>query len=928
MFFVSSVTPYRKGLIAERHLVLLSMLTPAAVPTREPSEPQPHQWDLKTTRMGHTATEYADLDAPAAGNAGGYKTTSQCIECKDKAKFTIHLKVTKGYAWGHCNHSLNIVTLSMAKSPITIAGLASDLSGSASREALQPAETVDNTGSGGLEEVEVRSVVRSQIPVASKTSSALLINKMAQENAAAAAAREQPTKALLVLHEAGVPPRVMFCSYGNLRRLLVRMLLVGVADGRARADVLAKMGREGMESGPSCQRYPSFHHAVAPTAAEGDEMIPRRVMRRMRWRLRTMWQRVRRTSDVIKQHIIAGDPQEHPVNNNPPLATTLLSPSSGQPFLFPITQPIPVNRLAVVSALPTTAEIRKAFLRRSTPPPRRIRVRGSLPVAPAPPLADVSVSAAAPGHRHGAPNVDGGSAADEGGRKWAERKEGRKGDERGEVEALRKVTTVAATAITVPLPSMAVLCRPGGHRWASRSEKEGKGEKGGKAQRARGFCVLQITKLRHTVSEFLGACGNIEAWAAWNWQMMRDTGRVDFWNHESTSVGLRDAEPYPQKYFMQGGSPRVVFPGKTRGWSSAYLVDHFFPVTPKQLLSTIPRRHRHHGSLTVGGGPGVYQAGAAGIGGSAMDSASSRRDSDSSSKELHLRGADGRLRADVWLRKYSQIPTGIRSDTETFLMADSDTRRTILEQVGKGLWSIASDAPGGGAASEISKAKRFGMIDVKFFRFIESRGADIAPQASRQQSLEPASMPLKGSPSLCHRYADRFFRVQFTEEKSLPPKLFGDSNKASISGRQFPGVLGEHDMTGRYVGRVAPPTATPTTPVANGQLSYHHFYRRSRGASYHQSSYRRAPLGRRDPKGRLWGRAELRTNYYSHLDSLAGLLHIILSRSEPTIRMHASIQMVLVFAAEKQKKDRTKEEDDAQKGKSKPESRTMTRPEA
>ncbi|RYP11405.1 hypothetical protein DL764_000059 [Monosporascus ibericus] len=57
---------------------------------------------------GQTATEYADPDAPAAGNAGGRKTSSQYIECKDKAKFAIHLRVTKDYAWGHRNHSLNI----------------------------------------------------------------------------------------------------------------------------------------------------------------------------------------------------------------------------------------------------------------------------------------------------------------------------------------------------------------------------------------------------------------------------------------------------------------------------------------------------------------------------------------------------------------------------------------------------------------------------------------------------------------------------------------------------------------------------------------------------------------------------------------------------------------------------------------------------
>ncbi|RYP19650.1 hypothetical protein DL765_003243 [Monosporascus sp. GIB2] len=57
---------------------------------------------------GQTATEYADPDAAAAGDAGSCKTSSRYIECKDKAKFTVHLKVTKDYPWGHRNHSLNI----------------------------------------------------------------------------------------------------------------------------------------------------------------------------------------------------------------------------------------------------------------------------------------------------------------------------------------------------------------------------------------------------------------------------------------------------------------------------------------------------------------------------------------------------------------------------------------------------------------------------------------------------------------------------------------------------------------------------------------------------------------------------------------------------------------------------------------------------
>ncbi|RYP92128.1 hypothetical protein DL770_001789 [Monosporascus sp. CRB-9-2] len=64
-------------------------------------------------------------------------------------------------------------------------------------------------------------------------------------------------------------------------------------------------------------------------------------------------------------------------------------------------------------------------------------------------------------------------------------------------------------------------------------------------------CVDLEFELRQKVSDYLGICGNIEAWAVWNWLMMRGTGWVDFWNHESTNVGLPDAEPYPQKYFMQ-----------------------------------------------------------------------------------------------------------------------------------------------------------------------------------------------------------------------------------------------------------------------------------------------------------------------------------------------------------------------------------------
>ncbi|RYO97092.1 hypothetical protein DL766_002387 [Monosporascus sp. MC13-8B] len=64
-------------------------------------------------------------------------------------------------------------------------------------------------------------------------------------------------------------------------------------------------------------------------------------------------------------------------------------------------------------------------------------------------------------------------------------------------------------------------------------------------------CVNLELELRCKVSDYLGACGNIEAWAVWNWLMVRGTGWVGFWNHESTNIGLPDAEPYPQKYFMR-----------------------------------------------------------------------------------------------------------------------------------------------------------------------------------------------------------------------------------------------------------------------------------------------------------------------------------------------------------------------------------------
>ncbi|RYO80216.1 hypothetical protein DL764_009923 [Monosporascus ibericus] len=61
---------------------------------------------------------------------------------------------------------------------------------------------------------------------------------------------------------------------------------------------------------------------------------------------------------------------------------------------------------------------------------------------------------------------------------------------------------------------------------------------------------------------------------------------------------------------------------------------------------------------------------------------------------------------------------------------------------------VVDDSPSEGVTREISNTKRFGMIEVKFFHCIESGAAGIAPQASRQQSLEFISKPFKGSPLL------------------------------------------------------------------------------------------------------------------------------------------------------------------------------------
>ncbi|RYP59953.1 hypothetical protein DL770_010114 [Monosporascus sp. CRB-9-2] len=109
IFFASSVAPLRKELIAERHLVPPPDVNAGSL---YPGDGIIDGWrgvDVTVRVEGHTATEYADPDVPAPGNAGDCKTGSQYIECKDKAKFTIHLKATKDYAWRHRNYSLNIV---------------------------------------------------------------------------------------------------------------------------------------------------------------------------------------------------------------------------------------------------------------------------------------------------------------------------------------------------------------------------------------------------------------------------------------------------------------------------------------------------------------------------------------------------------------------------------------------------------------------------------------------------------------------------------------------------------------------------------------------------------------------------------------------------------------------------------------------------
>ncbi len=64
-------------------------------------------------------------------------------------------------------------------------------------------------------------------------------------------------------------------------------------------------------------------------------------------------------------------------------------------------------------------------------------------------------------------------------------------------------------------------------------------------------CINREIELRLKVGEYLNTCGNMEAWAVWNWLMMRGTGGVQFWNHESTNAGLPGEEARPRESFMR-----------------------------------------------------------------------------------------------------------------------------------------------------------------------------------------------------------------------------------------------------------------------------------------------------------------------------------------------------------------------------------------
>ncbi|RYP26729.1 hypothetical protein DL768_011564 [Monosporascus sp. mg162] len=530
------------------------------------------------------------------------------------------------------------------------------------------------------------------------------------------------------------------------------------------------------------------------------------------------------------------------------------------------------------------------------------------------------------------------------------------------------------------------------------------------------------TKLRHQASDYLGPCGNIEAWAAWNWLMMRGTGWVDFWNHESTNVGLPDAEPYPPKHFMRLTAEE---------WKAKRRPNPAANVLTCQLLSTIPRRHRHRGALTAGGDPGADQAGAASLSGSAMDLASSRGNSDSSCKELHLCAIKicsdtdvphGRLGSVPFRRTQSTqhhrgvLLEGWREYAKGELRREGDTvfqpwerdirRRTIrpggdqpdwrspyvIQQIEFSDIKEVDHAPSKGVPRQIRKAKRFGMIEVNVFRCIESGGAGTTPQASGEQSLELASKPLKGSPSLHTATLDEFQALKHQVDVPsschhscrpavAPPIIPPSASRYQLEACISQGVLSEHNMIGEFVGRVAqpplllpprsptanfpittsttaaaaPPTTNPPIAAPSSSAEIRKAFLANVRSPVREELQSTAPsvanpliaappvaaAPRGAPRSTMpsSGKAELRKYYYPRPHSMTGLLHILLSHSEPVIRILASIKdlrlvpkhwekpnadrkpamrVVRVFAAEKKDKDeKAKKKDDAEKEKGK-----------
>ena len=63
-------------------------------------------------------------------------------------------------------------------------------------------------------------------------------------------------------------------------------------------------------------------------------------------------------------------------------------------------------------------------------------------------------------------------------------------------------------------------------------------------------CIDNETKLRHRVYRFLSECCELEAWAVWNWLLIRGSGQVDFWNHEVMNTGVPKTEPPEPKKFL------------------------------------------------------------------------------------------------------------------------------------------------------------------------------------------------------------------------------------------------------------------------------------------------------------------------------------------------------------------------------------------